>query len=642
MSGGNFTNSEQLFSDILATLVTTKFSLPTSFYGQLTASARELTRFMFQLNQTSLFNSLFSQSVIENISYSYIIYTCLMITLCYRLMRVNIANTINSTSFSDYIDFCNISKYFYKKYKTIEISELSQMKPLYNYLANSDFFITPYSLGVNKLAYEYSSYLRNTYKTYEDICELGIPDFDRVFDFYDSTFNVQGYIEWKKINCTEVCSSTNKEGNKTNEFIQVNKPLLKLSILDRNPNKYLKEVNDFIKESERYERNITTCFIDINMNADRIFSKTLDNLHSEPSMLAKDMEERKEKFIDTFFHPERDYLWNYINTIVLNPEQIVSLGQYPQLSLCLYGPPGTGKSSFAYRVARATGRNVIKVDLKSINSKYELESLLMGKVELAKANSSINKRLTVSNQNQILFDTSNSVFVLDEFDIAVRYLNAKAEEIKYRKDLIKKKIDSIFTNFQKENDKKSKNAELPKSDTTDDNNAEDANAGADTTEETSSDVVDDETDNLNKTLNMLQDQFNIDDLLDVLQGPVANNGSIIIATTNNYNEIRHICPRLFRDGRLKPTFFGYINQSTLNEITQYYFGRRVETGLNWLSDPIKIPTSRIMRIIIGIKIHETNEPYSLKYRKFMNLLKKEIETYRLSDLFVDYDRETDN
>ncbi len=41
----------------------------------------------------------------------------------------------------------------------------------------------------------------------------------------------------------------------------------------------------------------------------------------------------------------------------------------------------------------------------------------------------------------------------------------------------------------------------------------------------------------------------VDSLLDIIQGACANKGSIIFATTNNFETIKKMCPRLFRDGR---------------------------------------------------------------------------------------------
>jgi ATPases of the AAA+ class len=67
----------------------------------------------------------------------------------------------------------------------------------------------------------------------------------------------------------------------------------------------------------------------------------------------------------------------------------------------------------------------------------------------------------------------------------------------------------------------------------------------------------------------------ISDLLELLQGPVPISGAIIIATTNNFEEIKSICPSLIRAGRLTPILFGFPSGKTVNEMSEYYFQKRV-------------------------------------------------------------------
>ena len=50
---------------------------------------------------------------------------------------------------------------------------------------------------------------------------------------------------------------------------------------------------------------------------------------------------------------------------LLHPEKFIVLGIDPPKGVLLYGPPGTGKSSFAYRIAKATNRHIISIDIKN-------------------------------------------------------------------------------------------------------------------------------------------------------------------------------------------------------------------------------------------------------------------------------------
>lgn len=64
------------------------------------------------------------------------------------------------------------------------------------------------------------------------------------------------------------------------------------------------------------------------------------------------------------------------------------------------------------------------------------------------------------------------------------------------------------------------------------------------------------------------------DLLTILQGPVPKSGCLIFATTNDYEEIRDMCPALFRHSRMTPIHFGYLDRKTLTDIFEYYFKRK--------------------------------------------------------------------
>jgi hypothetical protein len=53
------------------------------------------------------------------------------------------------------------------------------------------------------------------------------------------------------------------------------------------------------------------------------------------------LETLKARYIDTFFHPEKEKLWNYLLKIHQDPNWFSMVGQNPQANLLLYGPPGS-------------------------------------------------------------------------------------------------------------------------------------------------------------------------------------------------------------------------------------------------------------------------------------------------------------
>lgn len=97
------------------------------------------------------------------------------------------------------------------------------------------------------------------------------------------------------------------------------------------------------------------------------------------------------------------------------------------------------------------------------------------------------------------------------------------------------------------------------------------------------------------------DDFELNDLLEIFQGPVPREGQIIIATTNKYDDIKEICPALFRPGRLTPIEFGYMTHQEVNKLSNLYFGRNVDIKFN-----PQIPTSKIIEIALYAKL--INDP----------------------------------
>ena len=71
-------------------------------------------------------------------------------------------------------------------------------------------------------------------------------------------------------------------------------------------------------------------------------------------------------------------------------------------------------------------------------------------------------------------------------------------------------------------------------------------------------------------------RVDIEDLLDILQGPFPMPGSILIATTNKYEHMVKICPALFRPGRLTPVKIDHMDLTQLQAFSQYCFGKPLD------------------------------------------------------------------
>jgi len=168
---------------------------------------------------------------------------------------------------------------------------------------------------------------------------------------------------------------------------------------------------------------------------------------------------------------------------------------------------------------------------------------------------------------------SKSIILLEEFDMTIK-------ELDRRSILREKEIDLIINNSMN-------------------NCNEDAIAK-----------------NKNVKNKIIYNEFLLKDLLELLQGPVPLHGSIIIATTNEFDNIYDLCPELFRPGRLTPVHFGYVTKEIFQEICEFYFEQKFK---EFLPDSIKIPTSQIIELAIECTFLCDNKFEYFK-NKFIELL----------------------
>ncbi len=111
-------------------------------------------------------------------------------------------------------------------------------------------------------------------------------------------------------------------------------------------------------------------------------------------------------------------------------------------------------------------------------------------------------------------------------------------------------------------------------------------------------------------------QLEVADLLELLQGPCPIDGSIIIATTNKLDEMKVICPALFRPGRLTPIEIGHISWKYLQELSVYYFGQE----LSFTPCNITISTSEIIELANACKLFGLGDKFELFQNKLRELL----------------------
>ena len=380
--------------------------------------------------------------------------------------------------------------------------------------------------------------------------------------FFDELFKYNGFIIWKY--CTSKVDTPKRDNNDSESqkdyssssemkyrYLEIN--IRKNQIDD--PRKYLLKIEEIINKSKQTSK-ILLYHVMVNMAKDRYADSIIEwNSTTYYEDIEKSIDEMKIELIDSFFHPEKDSIWKEVRTVHENPEYYNKLGQPAAFSCLLYGLPGSGKSALAYRIAKVLGRHLITVDLAQL--------LTLSKKDIYK----IFREPIVDNKK---VKPKTCVYVLDEIDIAILNLFVRQSRI----DAIKKTM------------------EAPEFITGEDGNITIKNK---------------------KEIDLANNSFCLDDLKCILQGSVPIEGSIIIAMTNHYEKIKDTCPALFREGRLKPIKLGYLDNKSMNELSNYYFNSDLNIEL---PEIMNIPTSEIIKLAIKNKDN---------FDKFKNEIKNKIK-----------------
>jgi DNA polymerase III delta prime subunit len=514
--------------------------------------------------------------------------------------------------------------------------------------------------------YEYDNLPSNDHsKDLEKYKNIYIPDLFVRHYFSDPEFEVHGYVYWRykniDINVTKKSIKSNEKGEEgtlsQDTSIQTKIPILQM-VINKSVNDYIMQIRDK-KSKEKQGICLYFCHITAGNRADKLYAKVMSSYTTYGDGWIKyfkkhyaDEEERN--WIDTFFHPLKNEIWPKLKMIHFDPQSICKYGQYPQASYCLYGPPGTGKSTLVYRVAKALGRGIISINISGIRTTLELRQIINGmfleKIEVYGTGKSSSK-VGINSSPRYM------VVVFDEFDKAILALKAKsdlkAKKEKDRMRCLSKAVGGQFNGYmsagfkqgqrnkclpadEKEWDHPSFNSMLESEPELDSDAVVDQNMTEEEKKKATG-MNEQEVDKAIKDLtDMENDDLTVDSLLDIIQGPCANPGAIVFAITNKYEEIRDICPRLFRDGRFKPVYCGYPTRATLNQITRYYFDRSIMgTEYDYIPDVIRISTARLTNRAVDFKHCYTDKEE--QFKMYIEHLKFDMKHYKLSEAFKQYE-----
>jgi len=303
-----------------------------------------------------------------------------------------------------------------------------------------------------------------------------------------------------------------------------------------------------------------------------------------------------------FFSPHKKYLFDVMQQKNRN-------GNWS--NLILHGEPGTGKSSFVYRLATQLQMSIISVDLSMyIDRKRDLYSIFHG-----------NEFNLPFGKGQKLTVSQNCIIILEEFDSSIEKIRQLENIFNFKNDTIHSYVNNKTSEIEQK--VRSTNTEIP--------SGEDPYEvkftapldyilakRASTLPDIDPNKINNEIYDIVRTItdDHKSDVLRLRDLLELFQGPIPVQDRIIVATTNNFEQISHILPALFRPGRLTPIKFSYLDWESFKELCKYYF------DVECLETPIKIsiPTSHITEMAIKyISMAGLNSP-ATHYKHFINEL----------------------
>lgn len=432
-------------------------------------------------------------------------------------------------------------------YKTIVINTAADASTFISYVSYfPEFYSKPAQINIgiitgNKTGDATSATLQSVDRRVADNIEIG---------FKDTNFNTEGYYVWKK---QEINLGSAKEGKDIIKCISSVYIYIDEKTCD-DPIVYFKNIENRCCVKLAQDPIITTYFIkysSLKYGDDKRCIPT--NSYEIYSGKKKTINELKPIYMDTFFSHEKDIIWTVVKQIHLDPMEFFTMGQSPQAGYILHGPPGNGKSSFPYRLAMTLQIHLLCVDIRVIKKRDALYNIM--------------RKPFID--NSMYTSPKRVIYIFDEFDITVAELYAKEKR--------KKKVTEEWLHVVQSYGQYS-----PTENKCEDNK---------------------EISTLDTMMGSSSEDLCLEDLKEFFQGTVPLEGAIIFAMTNNFDDIKKMCPALVRPGRLTPVYFGNPDRKIINEISNYYFKENLELSQNYVPS---MSSSQIMKYVSESKMTEKN------------------------------------
>ncbi len=329
----------------------------------------------------------------------------------------------------------------------------------------------------------------------------------------------------------------------------------KVTIILKSKYKSINEINDFINNCIKSYDN----YID-EKSKDKIYHFIYQGKDSNKRLtfsmsVLSDLSDPNKMCYETFdnIHSEHKTM------LIRDLERLKDINYYKKTGnkrkkgYLFYGPPGCGKTSSVIAMALHDKRHILEVSMSRIKTNEELEQLF--------------------NTTEIMgikFEKSQLILLFDEIDTGSKVLaKRKGEDNSDSNELDHNKLkDEIIANLIAKRDDCEKNYKLD------------------------------------------NDEIHLGCVLSRFDGVGSYNGLVIIATTNCKEKLS---PALYRNGRLNPVFFEYVDKTEIKNMIEKYY------NINLSSDEIhKLPNK--LNKLSHSTIKKYIEDYDNDYNELIKFL----------------------
>ena len=414
------------------------------------------------------------------------------------------------------------------------------------------------------------------------------PVYDEPLNFNDKIHNINGIIN------SSYSNQKNAKGEIIHNFIFT----LHIKKGENHYKCYITQLNNYIQTQSKFGNIVDLNYYKIMNNSlviHNYYNNTIDKWVDDCKSIEDGYFSNHKQFIFSIMKQKNNYNINTSN----NWNNII-----------LEGSHGLGKSTLIYRLAVLLKRNIISLDLTLyLDKKKELYAIFHG------------NDFKLPDDDTKIYNINDNIIVLEEFDNTIMKLVELEKIYQIKIDLIEKfqinKQNLLAATMKKTEFKTKENTDIVDND----NYLTAAKESIDNSRKFDNNLhtINGDVDNVIKIHKEFHknDVLRLGDLLELFQGSIPIKDRMIIATTNHFNKIKEFLPALFRNGRMTPLAFSYLDWDSFVELCQFYF----HTNPTNNKFEIILPTSQLIEM--ALKIQSINGNVK-QFEQDINLVQKKI------------------